>query len=198
MIQYRVPNPGLRPDQVAECDHPTLVDLRRHGPWQISVEPDGLVLTQSVLGWSATEWSLWQDTAIPGRRYRMAVNQPALRLLRRPRLVHLPCLMVELACGDAIRIPAALADGSSFAADGSTLRPASAYGKALVALLDRSGRGEHPPSSEWLACVRLAIQAGHRLTDDAISERDLIAHTDVEAYLEAMTHVPKAEPAAGA
>lgn len=198
MIQYRVPSLGLRPDEAAACDHPQLSDLRRHGPWQVQIEPDGMVLTQQVAAWQAEAWGEWQDALVPGRRFRMATNQPRLQQMRRARLAHLPCQLIELACGELINIPAAQADGSSFAADGSITRPASAYGKALVALLDSAGRGEDPPPTAWMSCIRLAIQAGHRLTDDAIHALDLIGHTDVETYLQAMTHAPKAEAAAAA
>lgn len=196
MIQYRLPNPGCTTAEAATCEHAALSDLRRHGPWVVQVEDSVLVLTQQVDGWHAAAWGAWQDALVAGRRFRCATNLPSLQLLRRPRLRHLPTQSVELACGEAIRIPPALADGASFGPDGTPKRLASAYGQAVVALLDRSVRGEEPPVAEWMSAIRLAIQAGHRLTDDAIHARDLIATTDLESYLAAMTTGPKADPAA--
>jgi hypothetical protein len=197
VIQYRLPNPGCTTAEAATCEHAALADLRRHGPWVVQVEEGMLVLTQRVDGWQAAGWGEWQDAVIAGRKFRVATNLPSLSLLRRPRLRNLGALSVELACGESIRIPPAIADGASFGFDGAPRRLASAYGQAVVALLDRSARGEEPTVAEWLSAIRLAIQAGHRLTDDAIHARDLISSTDLEGYLGAMTTGPKAEPASG-
>lgn len=196
MIQYRLPNPGCTTAAAASCEHPALSDLRRHGPWVVQVEDSVLVLTQRVDGWQAEGWGEWQVSLVAERRFRCATNLPGLHLLRRSRLRHLPTQSVELACGEAIRIPPALADGASFGPDGTPKRLASAYGQAVVALLDRSVHGEEPPVADWMSAIRMAIQAGHRLTDDAIHARDLIATTDLESYLTAMTTGPKAEAAA--
>jgi hypothetical protein len=197
VIQYRVPAGGLTPATAATCEHASLADLRRHGPWAAQVDEGVIVLTQTVEGWSAEGWGEWQNAIAPGRKFRVATNLPALHLLRRPRLRQLGAQAVELACGESIRIPPALADGASFGFDGTPHRLASAYGQAVVALLDRSARGEEPAVAEWLSAIRLAIQSGHRLTDDAIHARDLISSTDLEGYLGAMTTGPKAEPASG-
>lgn len=197
MIQYEVASQGLGMAQVAACEHPTLADLRRHGPWSVAQEQGRVILTQSVPGWTAAGWGEWKPALAPGRRFRLATNPPDLSAMQRKRLARLPTMTVDTACGRLIRIPAALADGSAFDASGEASRPASAYGKALLALLDRSSRGDDPPPQDWLACIRLAIQAGHRLTDDAIHALDLLGHTDLEDYLEAMTVIPKAPPVAG-
>jgi hypothetical protein len=194
MIQYRVT--GLTLATAETCEHASLADLRRHGPWTVQADDGAVLLTQRVDGWQAAGWGEWQDAVVAGRKFRLATNLPGLHLLRRPRLAHLPWQSVELACGESIRIPAAVSDGASFGPDGNTTRHASAYTRALLGVLDRSARGEEPTVAEWLAVVRLAIQAGHRLSDDAIHARDLIAHTDLEGYLRAISTAPKAEPAA--
>ncbi len=188
-------NPGLRPTEAASCEHASLSDLRWFGPWQVQVEPDALVLTQQVPGWQAVAWGEWKEARVTGRRYRLATNLPDLHLMRLPRLVHLPCQEIPLACRRFIRVPAALADGTAFGVDGQPGELASPYAQALVALLDRSSRGETPEPADWIAVITQAIQAGYRLTDEAIAGMRLIGHTDIAAYLQAMTHTPKAGPA---
>jgi hypothetical protein len=200
MIQYHIPGGGLGMAEAAACEHRTLSDLRRHGPWTVSSEQGAIILTQVVAGWQAAGWGDWMD-ALPGpdgsavRRCRLAINPPDMALLRRPRLSRLPTVAIELDCGLMIRVPPALALGGAIEDDGSVRRPASPYAESLFRLVDRSERGEQVQDAEWRACIRLAIQTGHRLTSDAITALRLISESDVQDYLDAMLNGPKAQPA---
>lgn len=194
MIRYRpAPALGIAPETAAACGHPAIADLGRYGPWSAAREPGGTILTMVVPGWKAAGWGPW----LPGvdREYAMALNQPPLALLRRKRLAKLETAAVELACGETILIAPAISDGVAY---GLTLaeptRPASPYSRRFFELIDRR-EGAPPSTDDWLACIRLAIQAGHRLPDDAIRERCLVADADAEGYLEAMATGPKAGPA---
>jgi len=195
VIQYRLEGVGIDLVAAAGCSMPILAALRWHGPWTAEHDGQAVVLSQVIAGWKPTAWGSWADSAIPGLRFRLAEPLPDLVRLRRPRLARLDHTEVELACGLRIAIPPAVADGMAYGRDGRPDRPATPYNRALCALLDRRSQGSEPTEDEWLGVVRLAIQTGHRLTNDAIDEMLLIAEVDAPAYFEAMMRGPKAPPA---
>lgn len=196
MIRYRCKGAGLTQESAALCDAPIITDLRRHGPWRAVEEAgSGVVLEQVVPGWKAEGWGPWLP-GLPGREYSLATNQPPLSRLRRKRIADLDCVAVEISGEETILIPPAINDGFSYGLRREDPpRPASSYNRTFFALLDRTDAGEKPDWAEWKDAIVLAIQAGHRLTVEAIRERDLIPTSASKAYLEAMASGPKAEPA---
>lgn len=192
MIRYRIS--GVPAAVAATCEHPSLADLAWFGPWSATQEADGsVVLTQMAAGWTPARWGPWTPAMVPGRSCALAAPPPDPCLFRRGRLGRMDAATVHTTSRHCLRIIAASAEGPALTPDGvGAGRPAGPYGAALLDLLDRSARGEQPPYADWKAAIRLAIQAGYRLTDDAIEGLGLIGVADLEDYLEAMTRAPKA------
>lgn len=201
MIQYRFADLGLNPEEATRLAHPVLGRLARCGPWAFCREGGCLVATQQVTEWQPAGWGEWQsvDGAEQPTEFRLATNQPFLGALRRPKLCRQEASQVDLANGESILIAPARTEGQALGFFGEPIRPSSAYAAAFFALVDGWDEANPPPIAVVVATIRLAIQAGHRLTADAIHARGLISEADIEPYLLACAGgAGKAPPAAAA
>jgi hypothetical protein len=195
MIRFRVPG-GIDGPQAAACACPELRRLAGCGPWTVTDDGQGLLLTHgSAVAISA--WTPWQ-TGLGGLMYQLPIDLPDLVIDQWViRSDHAE--PVRLVSGHVVPIVPAFIDGLTITLNGGLGAPASPYGRAVATLIDRVMRGDDvsPTDPQAVAVARQALATGLRMPAELMHAWGLLATGDISRLVEAASAIPKAACGAG-